>query len=76
MLTQVSHHLKATPVGTAASRSRTPAATRITDIPYYSEYYYLLDSLATIRSICLVPDLNGGVELTKDWIVGLFSILR
>lgn len=76
MLTQVSHHLKAQSSFPTTSRSRAPTTTRMTDIPYYSEYYYLLDSLATIRSICLVIDLSGGEELAKDWFIGLFSIVR
>lgn len=76
MLTQLSHHLKAPTSFPTASRSRAPQTTRMTDIPYYSEYHYLLDSLATIRSICLVVELPGGEELTKDWFIGLFSIVR
>jgi sister-chromatid-cohesion protein PDS5 len=77
MLTQISHHLKAAIPSTNTSRSKTVSgATRITEVPYYAEYCYLLDSLATIRSICLVSDLPGGDELMKDWFIGLFSIVR
>ena len=73
MLTQVSHHLRAKPSIATTSR---PKSDSIAETSYYAEYYYLLDSLATIRSICLVTELPGGEELTRDWFVGLFSIVR
>ena len=77
MLTQISHHLKVSAPSISASKSRTVAPTgRITEVPYYAEYCFLLDSLATIRSISLVTDLPGGDELMRDWFVGLFSIVR
>ncbi len=46
------------------------------ELPFYGEYAYLLDSLAQIRSICLVPDLPQGDELVVQWFESLFMGLR
>ncbi len=46
------------------------------DSPWYSEYIYLLESLATIKSVCLVPDLPNGEELTADIFRDLFDLVK
>lgn len=49
---------------------------RITDVPYYNEYYYLLESLATIKSVCLVTDLPESDGMILEFFEGFFSIVR
>lgn len=63
------------------ARSRTQSANqavhgRITEIPYYQEYCYLLESLATIKSIVLVVDVPTGDQLVVDFFEGFMKIVR
>ncbi|KAF8325800.1 armadillo-type protein [Cantharellus anzutake] len=46
------------------------------DSPWYNEYIYLLESLATIKSVCLVPDLPNGDDLTADIFRDLFDLVK
>lgn len=63
------------------ARSQTQAANqavhgRITEIPYYQEYCYLLESLATIKSIVLVADVPRSEQLMVDFFEGFMKIVR
>lgn len=49
---------------------------RVTDVPYYSEYCYLLESLATIKSVVLACDVPGGEELVTGFFEGFIQIVR
>ena len=49
---------------------------RVTDIPYYTEYCYLLESLATIKSVVLACDVPGGEELVTGFFEGFVQIVR
>ena len=49
---------------------------RITDIPYYTDYYYLIESLATIKSIGLICDVPGSEDLMDGYFNGFMEIAR
>lgn len=46
------------------------------DSPYYNEYYHLLESLSTVKSVVLVCDLPGADELMLDIFRGCFGMVR
>jgi sister-chromatid-cohesion protein PDS5 len=52
------------------------ASQRVTDVPYYTEYCYLLESLATIKSVVLACDVPGGEELVTEFFEGFTQIVR
>ncbi|RSH92189.1 hypothetical protein EHS25_008604 [Saitozyma podzolica] len=58
------------------SQSQTQASQRITDVPYYTEYIYLLDSLATIKSVILACDVPGGDDIVTSFFEGFTDIVR
>lgn len=43
---------------------------------YYTEYYYLIESLATIRSVILACDVPGGEELVSGFFEGFAEVVR
>lgn len=47
-----------------------------TDSPYYSEYFHLLDCLATVKSVVLVCDLPDSDSLMNDIFHTLFGTVR
>nr|XP_019008459.1 uncharacterized protein I206_07018 [Kwoniella pini CBS 10737]OCF47240.1 hypothetical protein I206_07018 [Kwoniella pini CBS 10737] len=49
---------------------------RVTDIPYYSEYYHLVESLATIKSVVLVCDVPDSDMLMEGFFNGFMEIVR
>ncbi|WWD07643.1 hypothetical protein V865_005744 [Kwoniella europaea PYCC6329] len=49
---------------------------RVTDIPYYTEYYHLIESLATIKSIALICDVPESDTLTEGFFTGFLNIIR
>jgi sister-chromatid-cohesion protein PDS5 len=49
---------------------------RITDVAYYTEYYYLIESLATIKSVILACDVPGGDELVTGFFEGFAEVVR
>ncbi|WVQ98079.1 hypothetical protein IAU59_005201 [Kwoniella sp. CBS 9459] len=51
-------------------------AQKITDVPYYSEYYHFIESLATIKSIVLVCDLPEADQLIQGFFTGFMDIVR
>ena len=51
-------------------------ASRITDIPYYQEYLYTLESLATIKSVVCVGDIDKPEHLVMRHFEVYFKILR
>ncbi|WVQ76020.1 hypothetical protein IAR50_005656 [Cryptococcus sp. DSM 104548] len=60
----------------APDASQTTLNQRITDIPYYPDYYYLIESLATIKSIVLICDVPGAEGLMDDFFSGFIEIAR
>ncbi|GJE86522.1 hypothetical protein PsYK624_026020 [Phanerochaete sordida] len=46
------------------------------DSPYYNEYYHLLESLSTVKSVVLVCDLPNAEELMTDIFRDFFNIVR
>ncbi|RXK35355.1 hypothetical protein M231_07377 [Tremella mesenterica] len=51
-------------------------APRITDVAYYSEYCYLLESLATIKSVVLACDVPDGDVLVARFFQDFMDIIR
>jgi sister-chromatid-cohesion protein PDS5 len=47
-----------------------------TESPYYSEYFYLLESLSTIKSVVLVCDLPQADELMSEIFRTFFDLVR
>lgn len=43
---------------------------------YYTEYYYLIESLATIRIVILACDVPGSDELVAGFFNGFCEISR
>lgn len=79
VLRQLTQNLKQSQSAFGASKGKGKSGTsgsRITDIPYYTEYYYVLESLATIKSVCLIPDLDGAEGLLLEYVQGMMSIAR
>ncbi|KAK8847427.1 hypothetical protein IAR55_005285 [Kwoniella newhampshirensis] len=60
----------------ATQQSQTQLSQRITDIPYYAEYYHLIENLATIKSVALIVDVPGGDELIEGFFTGFMEIIR
>lgn len=46
------------------------------DEPHYAEYFYLIESLSNVKSVCLICDLEGGDELMKDMFATCFDVIR
>ena len=46
------------------------------DSPYYNEFFHLLESLSTVKSVVLVCDLPSAEELMADIFKGFFSIIK
>lgn len=46
------------------------------DSPWFNEYVYLLESMATIKTVCLVPDLPHGDELTSKIFRDFFDMVK
>ncbi|CDO77959.1 hypothetical protein BN946_scf184971.g9 [Trametes cinnabarina] len=46
------------------------------DSPYYNEYFHLLESLSTVKSVVLVCDLPQGDDLMVDIFRDLFGLVR
>lgn len=44
--------------------------------PYYTQYFHLLESLSTVRSVVLVCDLHHADELMTDIFRNLFTIVQ
>ncbi|ORX33887.1 armadillo-type protein [Kockovaella imperatae] len=61
-----------------ASQSSTPGAAsqRITDIAYYTEYVYLIESLATIKSVVLACDAANGDDIVHGFFETFVQIVR
>ncbi|WVF69779.1 hypothetical protein IAT40_004558 [Kwoniella sp. CBS 6097] len=51
-------------------------AQKITDVPYYTEYFHLIESLATIKSVVLVCDLPEADQLIQGFFTGFMEIVR
>ncbi|KAH9039613.1 armadillo-type protein [Lactarius pseudohatsudake] len=49
---------------------------RGSDFPYYNEYFHLLESLSTVKSVVLVCDLPNSEELMVDIFRDLFALVR
>lgn len=47
-----------------------------TDEPYYNEYFHLLESLSTVKSVVLVCDLPSSDELLHEIFKNLFTIVK
>ncbi|WOO80532.1 Sister chromatid cohesion protein pds5 [Vanrija pseudolonga] len=86
-IVQITQNLKYTPNTTRplapskksnanADNQTTLTGGRITEIPYYNEYVYLLDSLATIKSIVLICDLPGADDLITTYFESFVDIVR
>lgn len=86
MAAQITLNLKAppAPTRTASSKGRSttdsqtaPAASqRITDVPYYAEYYHLLENLATIKSVVLCLDVPDWEGIMTSFFEGFVEIVR
>ena len=89
MSTQITTNLKVAPIKPLQpSRSKSgnidsqtqPSGTgtsqRITDAAYYNEYYYLLENLATIRSVVLATDVPDGDDILTSFFEGFTEIIR
>ncbi|WVN89440.1 uncharacterized protein L203_104663 [Cryptococcus depauperatus CBS 7841] len=59
-----------------SSQTTSSLSQRITDIPYYTEYYTLIESLATIKSIVLICDVPGSDELIVSYFEGFMEVAR
>ncbi|WVQ83257.1 hypothetical protein IAT38_005396 [Cryptococcus sp. DSM 104549] len=59
-----------------ADASQTTLSQRITDVPYYTEYYHLIENLATIKSVVLVCDVPGAEELMELYFTGFMEMAR
>jgi sister chromatid cohesion protein PDS5 len=46
------------------------------DSPYYNEYFHLLESLSTVKSVVLVCDLPNSEELMVDIFRDFFTLVR
>ncbi|KAK7046668.1 sister chromatid cohesion protein pds5 [Favolaschia claudopus] len=46
------------------------------DCPYYAEYFHLLESLATVKSVVLVCDLQNADELMVEAFRDFFQLIR
>lgn len=46
------------------------------DAPWFNEYVYLLESMATIKTVCLVPDLPRGDDLTLEIFQSFFDLVK
>ena len=46
------------------------------DSPYYNEYFHLLESLSTVKSVVLVCDLPNADELMVEIFRALFGLVR
>lgn len=46
------------------------------DSPYYNEYFHLLESLSTVKSVVLVCDLPNSEELMVDIFRDFFALVR
>ena len=68
--------------GNIDSQSQLPAtmtgaaSQRITDAAYYNEYYFLLENLATIRSVVLATDVPDGDDIVTSFFEGFVEIVR
>ena len=49
---------------------------RGSDFPYYNEYFHLLESLSTVKSVVLVCDLPNSEELMIDIFRDFFALVR
>ena len=49
---------------------------RGSDSPYYNEYFHLLESLSTVKSVVLVCDLPNAEELMVDIFRDFFALVR
>jgi sister-chromatid-cohesion protein PDS5 len=86
MSTQLVTNLKAAanavkPLQPSRGRSNTDtqlplASQRITDVPYYTEYYYLLENLATIRSVVLALDVPDADDIVTSFFTGFVDVVR
>jgi sister chromatid cohesion protein PDS5 len=47
-----------------------------TDAPYYEQYFHLLDSLSTVKSVVLITDLPNADELMANTFRDIFGIVR
>ena len=47
-----------------------------TDAPYYNEYFHLLESLSTVKSVVLVCDLPHADELMSEMFRDFFGLVR
>jgi sister-chromatid-cohesion protein PDS5 len=56
--------------------SQTQNSQRIAEIPFYTDYVYLLESLATVKSIVLACDVPQGDELVTGFFTGFVEIVR
>lgn len=52
------------------------AGLKATDAPYYNEYFHLLESLSTVKSVVLVCDLPHADELMSEIFRELFVLVR
>ena len=46
------------------------------DAPWFTEYVCILESMATIKTVCLVPDLPHGDELTLEIFKDFFDLVK
>ena len=46
------------------------------DEPYYNEYFHLIESLSTVKSVVLVCDLPSSDELIHEIFKDLFTIVK
>ena len=72
---------KAKPLQPSRSRTNEPSLTQptlssITQIPYFGEYSYLLNSLSEIKSVVLVCDVPGSEELMTSYFDSFVSIVK
>lgn len=79
-IVQVTTNLKAPTAKPLAPSKRgneaSQGASRITDVPYHAEYCYLIDSLATIKSIVLICDLPGADDLITTYFESILEVVR
>lgn len=58
------------------AQSQPSQATRINETPYYNEYSYLLDNLASIKSVVLICELPSADDLITTYFDSFADIVR
>lgn len=84
---QVTQNLKLSPNATrplapskrandSLSQTTLTSNSRITEIPYYTEYSTLLDNLASVKSVVIIVDLPGAEDMITTYFESFVEVVR